>query len=84
MGRKNTPRRQVSGSKVRGGLAMAMRGSLHIQGGMAGATIKINDDGFYNLIIGAADMGTGCDTTLAQGGCRVPGLRAGRYRGIWG
>ena len=26
----------------------------------------MNDDGFYSLIIGAADMGTGCDTTLAQ------------------
>ena len=30
------------------------------------ATLKLNDDGFYSLIIGAADMGTGCDTTLAQ------------------
>ncbi len=27
---------------------------------------KLNDDGFYTLMIGAADMGTGCDTTLAQ------------------
>ena len=30
------------------------------------ATLKINDDGFYTLSIGAADMGTGCDTILAQ------------------
>ncbi len=30
------------------------------------ATIKVNDDGFYTLSIGAADMGTGCDTILAQ------------------
>ena len=61
------PRRQVSGSKVRGvGLAMAMQGSSISGVDVAGATIKINDDGFYNLIIGAADMGTGCDTTLAQ------------------
>ena len=30
------------------------------------ATLKLNDDGFYTLMIGAADMGTGCDTTLAQ------------------
>ena len=29
-------------------------------------TIKVNDDGFYSMTIGAADMGTGCDTTLAQ------------------
>ncbi|MFQ9704921.1 MAG: molybdopterin cofactor-binding domain-containing protein [Enterocloster clostridioformis] len=44
-----------------------MQGSLRVRGGCGGgAAIKINDDGFYNLIIGAADMGTGCDTTLAQ------------------
>ena len=30
------------------------------------ATLKVNDEGFYTLLIGAADMGTGCDTTLAQ------------------
>ena len=53
------PRRQVSGSKVRGvGLAMAMQGSSISGVDVAGATIKINDDGFYNLIIGAADTGT--------------------------
>ena len=33
---------------------------------MGSATLKINDEGFYTLLIGAADMGTGCDTTLAQ------------------
>lgn len=43
-----------------------MQGSSISGVDVAGATIKINDDGFYNLIIGAADMGTGCDTTLAQ------------------
>ena len=30
------------------------------------ATIKLNDDGIYTLLFGAADMGTGCDTTLSQ------------------
>lgn len=41
------PRRQVSGSKVRGvGLAMAMQGSSISGVDVAGATIKINDDGF--------------------------------------
>ena len=30
------------------------------------ATLKLSEDGTYNLIIGAADMGTGCDTILAQ------------------
>ena len=43
-----------------------MQGSSISGVDVAGATIKINDDGFYSLIIGAADMGTGCDTTLAQ------------------
>ena len=33
---------------------------------MGSATIKLSDEGFYNLMIGAADMGTGCDTILAQ------------------
>lgn len=28
--------------------------------------MKVNDDGFYTLMIGASDMGTGCDTILAQ------------------
>ena len=28
--------------------------------------MKVNDDGFYSLMIGASDMGTGCDTILAQ------------------
>ncbi len=32
----------------------------------AAPRLKINDDGFYTLSIGAADMGTGCDTILAQ------------------
>ena len=30
------------------------------------ATVKLSEDGTYNLLIGAADMGTGCDTILAQ------------------
>ncbi len=29
-------------------------------------TVRLNDDGTYMLVIGAADMGTGCDTILAQ------------------
>ena len=30
------------------------------------ATLKLNDEGFYTLLIGSADMGTGCDTIQAQ------------------
>ena len=33
---------------------------------VASVCMKVNDDGFYSLMIGASDMGTGCDTTLAQ------------------
>lgn len=61
------PRKQVSGSKVRGvGLAMAMQGSAISGVDVASVCMKVNDDGFYSLMIGASDMGTGCDTTLAQ------------------
>ena len=61
------PRRAVSGTKVRGvGLAMAMQGSAISGVDVASVCVKVNDDGFYSLMIGAADMGTGCDTTLAQ------------------
>ena len=33
---------------------------------MGGASIKINDDGSFNLLVGATDLGTGSDTVLAQ------------------
>lgn len=45
---------------------MAMQGSGIDHVDVGSATLKINDDGFYTLSIGAADMGTGCDTILAQ------------------
>ena len=48
------------------GMGMAMQGSGISGMDVGSATLKLNDDGFYTLIIGAADMGTGCDTTLAQ------------------
>ena len=46
------------------------------------ATLKINDDGFYTLSIGAADMGTGCDTILAQIAAEVLELPAGKHCGF--
>ena len=53
--------------KVRAaGVAMAMQGSGISGVDVGSATVKLSDDGSYNLIIGAADMGTGCDTILAQ------------------
>ena len=48
------------------GTAMAMQGSSIASLDVASVTIKVNDDGFYSLMIGASDMGTGCDTILAQ------------------
>lgn len=61
------PRKEMGGSKVRAvGLAMAMQGSAISGVDTASVSIKVNDDGFYTLMIGASDMGTGCDTTLAQ------------------
>ena len=61
------PRKDMGNGKVRGvGLALAMQGSGISNVDTAAVTIKVNDDGFYSLIIGASDMGTGCDTILAQ------------------
>lgn len=48
------------------GIAAAMQGSSITNVDVASVTIKVNDDGFYSLNIGATDMGTGCDTILAQ------------------
>lgn len=57
----------MGNGKVRAvGLAMAMQGSAISGVDVGSVTIKVNDDGFYSMTIGAADMGTGCDTTLAQ------------------
>jgi CO/xanthine dehydrogenase Mo-binding subunit len=61
------PRRDMGNGKVRGvGLALAMQGSAISNCDVASVAIKVNDDGFYSLMIGASDMGTGCDTILAQ------------------
>ena len=61
------PVREVGNGKVRAvGMGMAMQGSGIDHVDVGSATLKINDDGFYTLSIGAADMGTGCDTILAQ------------------
>ncbi|MBR1781000.1 MAG: molybdopterin-dependent oxidoreductase [Oscillospiraceae bacterium] len=61
------PRRTLPNGHIRAvGLAMAMQGSAISGIDVGGATLKLGDEGFVNLLIGAADMGTGCDTTLAQ------------------
>jgi|LGOV01.1.fsa_nt_gb CO/xanthine dehydrogenase Mo-binding subunit len=61
------PYKQISETKRRSvGMAIAMQGSGIPYIDMGSATIKLNDDGFYNLMIGATDIGQGSDTVLAQ------------------
>lgn len=52
---------------VRGvGAAICMQGSGIPKIDMGGASLKLNEDGSFNLAIGATDLGTGSDTILAQ------------------
>ena len=61
------PCRDMGNGKIRAvGMAMAMQGSSISGIDVASVAMKVNDDGFYSLMIGASDMGTGCDTILAQ------------------
>ena len=61
------PRRVLENGKIRAvGMAMGMQGSSISHVDVATVNLKVNDDGFYTLAIGATDMGTGCDTILAQ------------------
>ena len=48
------------------GMAVAMHGSGIAGLDMGAASIKLNDDGSFNLLFGATDLGTGADTVLAQ------------------
>jgi putative selenate reductase molybdopterin-binding subunit len=48
------------------GVAIAMHGTGIAGLDMGAASIKLNDDGSFNLLFGATDLGTGADTVLAQ------------------
>ncbi|GAB4308246.1 MAG: molybdopterin-dependent oxidoreductase [Phototrophicales bacterium] len=48
------------------GMAVAMHGTGIAGLDMGAASIKLNDDGSFNLLFGATDLGTGADTVLAQ------------------
>ena len=64
---KNKPLRRDMGDFVRGlGVSLSMQGSGISGLDVGSVEIKLQDDGFYILSIGATDMGTGCDTILAQ------------------
>jgi putative selenate reductase molybdopterin-binding subunit len=56
------------------GMAVVMHGSGIAGLDMAAATLKMNDDGSFNLLIGATDLGTGSDTILAQMAAEVLGI----------
>jgi putative selenate reductase molybdopterin-binding subunit len=56
------------------GMAVMLHGSGIAGLDMAAATLKMNDDGSFNLLIGATDLGTGSDTILAQIAAEVLGV----------
>jgi len=48
------------------GMCALMQGSSIPEIDMASASLKINDDGSFNLLVGATDLGTGSDTVMSQ------------------
>ncbi|MGE5072022.1 MAG: molybdopterin cofactor-binding domain-containing protein, partial [Anaerolineae bacterium] len=56
------------------GVAMVMQGTAIPYLDMGGATVKMNDDGSFNLMLGATDLGTGSDTVIAQMVAEVLGV----------
>ena len=56
------------------GVALAMQGTAIARLDMGGASLKMNDDGSFNLLVGATDLGTGSDTVLAQMAGEVLGI----------
>ena len=64
---RRTPHTAKNGRYRRGiGMSIHMQGSSVPEIDMGAASIKINDDGSFNLLVGATDLGTGSDTVLAQ------------------
>ena len=72
---KKQGKRLKVGSWVHGvGMSIMMQGSGIAEIDMAAATLKMNEDGSFNLLIGATDLGTGSDTILAQIAAEVLGV----------
>jgi putative selenate reductase molybdopterin-binding subunit len=68
-------RHTANSNKRKGiGVALAMQGTAIPYLDMGGASIKMNDDGSFNLLVGATDLGTGSDTVLAQMAAEVLGV----------
>lgn len=75
------PSKQVSPNKVRGvGMALSMQGSGVPRVDSASATIKFQEQGFFTLLIGATDIGTGSDTILKQIAAEAIGVSEDRIR----
>jgi putative selenate reductase molybdopterin-binding subunit len=67
--------RRRDGSWVHGvGMSIHMQGSGIPMIDMGAASIKLNDDGSVNLLVGATDLGTGSDTVLGQIAAEVLGI----------
>ncbi|MCR4392483.1 MAG: molybdopterin-dependent oxidoreductase [Candidatus Acetothermia bacterium] len=65
--KRNRGRRRREGPWAYGvGMACAMQGSGITGIDMGAATIVMNEDGSFRLLVGATDLGTGSDTVLAQ------------------
>ena len=56
------------------GVALAMHGTAIPYLDLGGASLKMNEDGSFNLLIGATDLGTGSDTVLAQMAAETLGI----------
>ena len=69
-------RNKMKNSSIRKGIgvAMVMQGTAIPYLDMGGASIKMNDDGSFNLLVGATDLGTGSDTVLGQMAAEILGV----------
>jgi putative selenate reductase molybdopterin-binding subunit len=72
-GQRDTGKRNT-GKRKGIGVALVMQGTAIPYLDMGGASIKMNDDGSFNLLVGATDLGTGSDTVIAQMAAEVLGV----------
>ena len=79
IGWKDKPLARDMGDKVRAlGVAVSMQGSGISGLDIGSIDIRLEDDGFYVLNLGATDIGTGCDTIMAQFAAEVLGCSPNR------
>ena len=77
--KKKYPSKQIAPNKIRSvGTAIAMQGSGIPLLDMGAAVLKLNDGGFFNLLMGATDLGTGSDTVLSQIAAEAIGVPVNR------